>query len=106
MVITGAQKIEIEGNALVFTFAPAQKTLRSQLEGKRSWIEQLAQAAAGRRLTVVVREGEAAPVAAWTTPDAEAARRAALKARAQAEPAVQSVLDVFGGEVDDVEEIK
>jgi hypothetical protein len=29
-----------------------------------------------------------------------------LRARAKADPGVQAVLDVFGGEIEDVEEIK
>jgi hypothetical protein len=35
----------------------------------------------------------------------DTARQAELRARAQAEPAVQAMLDVFGGDIEDVEEI-
>ena len=45
MVIAQAQKVEVEGDAIVFTFAPVHKSLKAQLEGKRAWIEQLAHAA-------------------------------------------------------------
>jgi DNA polymerase-3 subunit gamma/tau len=103
MVVAQAQTIEIEGNAIVFTFAPVHRTLRTQLGHKRAWVEQLAQALAGRKMTVVDREAAAAPAA-----EAEAAaeaHQAELRARVEAEPAVQAVLDVFGGQIEDVEEI-
>ena len=59
MVVAQAQKVEVEGDTIVFTFAPVHKALRAQLEGKRGWIEQLAQAVAGRKMAVVAREGAA-----------------------------------------------
>ncbi|HET9370341.1 MAG TPA: hypothetical protein VFO19_08835, partial [Vicinamibacterales bacterium] len=104
MVIAQAQKIEVEGDSLVFTFAPVHKTLRTRLEEKRGWIEQLAQSASGRKLTLATREGP--PIAAASSDDGSDAKKAELKARAKAEPSVQAVLDVFGGEIEDVEEIK
>jgi DNA polymerase-3 subunit gamma/tau len=103
MVVAQAQKIDVEGSTIVFTFASVHKTLRTQLGHKRAWVEQLAQALAGRKMTVVDREAEAAPAA-----EAEAAaeaHQADLRARVEAEPAVQAVLDVFGGQIEDVEEI-
>ncbi len=104
MVVAQAQHVEVEANAVVFTFAPVHKALKAQLEAKRAWLEQVAQAAVGRTLSVVTRDGQAAPIAARQTeaPDA----KADLRARAQAEPTVQAVLDVFGGEIEDVEEIE
>jgi DNA polymerase-3 subunit gamma/tau len=105
MVIQQAQQIDVEGNAVVFTFAPAHKSLRTRLDDKRPWLEQLAQTAAGRKMTIMTREGQ--PVAAPTSAAKEqaAARQAELRDRAKADPAIQAVLDVFGGQVDDVEEI-
>jgi DNA polymerase-3 subunit gamma/tau len=101
MVIAQAQKVEVEGDSVVFTFAPVHKTLRAQLEGKRAWIEQLAHAATGRKISVVAREGQpAAP-----PPGGSDSRQADLRARAKSEPTVQAVLDVFGGDIEDVEEI-
>jgi hypothetical protein len=105
MVLAQAQKIEIEGNTIVFTFAPVHKSLRTQLEGRKAWVEQMAQTAAGRRLAVVVRESAPVATATGGAEDAAAAKRAELTARAKAEPAVQAVLDVFGGEIEDVEEL-
>jgi DNA polymerase-3 subunit gamma/tau len=105
MVVAQAQKIEVEGDTVLFTFAPVHKTLKGQLDAKRTWLEQIAQTVSGRRMAVRALEAASAappdPAA-----DSEAARRADLRARAKAEPAVQAVLDVFGGEIEDVEELE
>jgi DNA polymerase III subunit gamma/tau len=104
MVVAQAQKIDVDNQTITFTFAPVHKTLKGQLEAKRQWVEQVAQAVSGRKMTV--RAVEAEPVAVPNPQaDAESSRRADLRARAKAEPAVQAVLDVFGGEIEDVEEI-
>jgi len=113
MVIAQAQLVEVEGDRIVFTFAPAHKNLRPQLEAKKGWIESLAHSLTGRKMTVIAKEaaeGAAAPatrvppVAAPSAPEKDSGRQADLRARAKAEPAVQNVLDVFGGEIEDVEE--
>jgi DNA polymerase-3 subunit gamma/tau len=107
MVVASAQKVEVEADAVVFTFAPIHRGLRTQFDRQRAWLEQLVQSAAGRKLAVVSREGEPAPVVQATAADlAEQARQAELRARAKAEPAVQAVLEVFGAEIQNVEEIK
>ena len=104
MVIAQAQKIELEGDTIAFTFAPVHKSLRTQLDTKRAWLEQLGQTVSGRKMTVVTREGQ--PIAGADTGEtAAAARQAELRARAKAQPEVQTVLDVFGGEMEDVEEL-
>ena len=106
MVVAQAQKIEAVGDTLVFTFAPNHKSLASQLEPKRAWVESIAQSIAGRRIRLIIKEGD--PVAAPKPSAADVAKgtkAADLKARAKAEPTVQAVLDVFGGEIEDVEEI-
>jgi DNA polymerase-3 subunit gamma/tau len=104
MVVAQAKTVAIEGDAVVFTFAAVHRHLRSQLEGKRGWIEQLAQTAAGRRLSVTAIE--LPPVAAAEAVAKGDPRRAELEARAKAEPTVQAVLDVFGGEIENIEEIE
>jgi DNA polymerase III gamma/tau subunit len=111
MVIAQVQAVEVEGDRIVFTFAPAHKNLKSQLETKRGWIEQLAQHQTGRKMTVEVKEGVAAPAAeargsepgAAARPSAD--KRQELREKAKDEPAVQTILDVLGGEIEDVEEI-
>ena len=105
MVIAQAQKIEVEGDAFVFTFAPAHRSLMAQLERKKGWVEQLVLSAGGRKMAVVMRE--AAPAASPATViDPGAQKKAELRARAKNEPSVQAMLDVFGGEIEDVEEIQ
>lgn len=113
MVIAQVQSVEVDGDRIVFTFAPAHKNLKTQLEGKRGWIEQLAQHQTGRKMTVVVQEGTAAPSASSGNITREVATARPepsggddLHARAKAEPVVQNILDVFGGEIQDVEEIR
>ena len=106
MVVAQALKIELVSDSLVFTFAPTHKTMKPQLEAKRSWVEGLAQAAAGRKINVVAKDGEAVPVAPAGADPARDAKNAGLKARAKAEPTVQAMLDVFGGEIEAVEEIE
>ena len=107
MVIAQAKSVEAEGDSVVFTFAPVHRGLRAQLEGRRPWLEQLAHATSGRKIAIVAREGVTAPSAAPAeTVDPVSAHQASLRARAKADPGVQAVLDVFGGEIEDVEEIK
>jgi DNA polymerase-3 subunit gamma/tau len=101
MVVAQARSIDVEKDVVAFAFAPAQKGLRLQLEGKRRLVEQLAATAAGRPLKMTIREVEAAPPTPTGT--APALTKDDLKARARAEPSVQAVLDVFGGEIEDVD---
>ena len=106
MVIAQAQKVELGQDALVLTFAPNHRSLKAQLEGKRAWLEQVARSVTGRPIRLVARDDDAAPVAVASSSAADHGRASALRARAKAEPAVQNVLDVFGGEIDSVEEIE
>jgi hypothetical protein len=55
---------------------------------------------------MIVSTRESAPVAAPVSLTAGGDRRADLEARVRAEPTVQAVLDVFGGEIEDIEEIE
>ena len=102
MVIAQAKSIDFEGDTIVFVFAPAHKTLRSDFDRQSGLIQELAKSITGRPMKIVARE--APPTPAPTT-DPEAERKAELAARAKTEPAVQAVLDVFGGTIEDVEEI-
>jgi DNA polymerase-3 subunit gamma/tau len=106
LVLAQAQRVEMEGDSVIFTFSPIHRSLRAQFEGKSAWLEQLAQSVSGRKIAVLAREG--APVQA-AAPDpsvaAAAARQAELRAHAKSQPEVQAVLDVFGGEIEDVEEL-
>jgi DNA polymerase-3 subunit gamma/tau len=102
MVVAQAKSVEVEGDALVFTFAPVHKGPRAELERQRGWIEELARSVSGRPMKVASREAAPAPA---PPPDPADERKADLAARARSEPTVQAVLDVFGGTIEDVEEI-
>ncbi len=104
MVIGQAHDITVDGNKLVFTFAAVHRSLMPQLEARRAWIEQIARNVAGRPFSVVVRE--LPPVEAAVEADQPDDARAGLMARAKAEPVVQVMLDVFGGEIERIEEIE
>lgn len=85
-------------------FGPAHKLLRSQLEAQRASVEALALEAAGRRITIRTVEGQPLPGESGVPSDADR-RREELKKKALEQPSVQSVLDVFGAEIQEVEEI-
>ena len=102
LVVAQAKSVEVEGDALVFTFAPVHKGPRAELERQRGWIEELARSVSGRPMKMTSREAPPAPA---PPPNPADERKADLAARARSEPAVQAVLDVFGGTIEDVEEI-
>ena len=73
--------------------------LREQVEQNRPWLEQIASAVAGKKMTVGAAQSEAAaePVAAAADRRAAASKPADLKTTAMADSAVQAMLDVFPG---------
>ena len=111
LAIAMAQRIDVDGDRVMFTFASNQNVPRMQLEQNRGWIEAAAQRIAGRRIAVVVAQSEAAaPSPAQTQASAERPKtddggKRDLKSEAMASPAVQAVLDVFPAEIRDVEEM-
>jgi DNA polymerase-3 subunit gamma/tau len=111
-VIAQAHRIEVEGERIVFSYAPQHRTMRQQLDQNRPWLEELASRVAGRKMTVVTSESSGAAAlpgqsagsgAARATADAD--RQAALKQKAMADSGVQAMLDVFGADIKEVEEI-
>ena len=102
-VVAQAQKIEFGPDRVTFSFLPAHRALRDQLEQNRSWLEQTAAAVAGKKMPVVAAHAEtaASPVAIPAEPPA-----ADLKSTAMADSAVQAMLDVFPAEIENVEEIE
>ena len=110
-VIAQAQKIHVEGDRVVITFAPQHRALRSQLEQTRPHLETIAGQLAGRKMSVVPAEGTmlADPAARGDVagPSAAAAdgKKAALREQAMADSGVQAMLDVFAAEIKDVEEM-
>jgi DNA polymerase-3 subunit gamma/tau len=113
MVVAQAQKIEIAGDRVTFTFSPAQRALRDAFEQNRPWLETLAQQVAGRKIAVAAVQS----VPADTTGDAPADvgdgaadqksvdRKSALRKQALADAGVQAMLEVFAAEIRDVEEM-
>ena len=127
MVVAQAQKIEVAGDRVTFTFSPMQRTLSSTLEQHRTWLEGLALRLAGRRMAIVGVQGEAsAPLLPSSTsstsspgPGVDApghdasgpavgageARKSTLREQALADAGVQALLEVFPAEIRDVEEM-
>jgi len=105
MVVAQAQKIEIAGDTVTFTFSPAQRALREQLEQNRAWLESLAQQAAGRKIAIVGVQQEAAGLQLSEGAQKAADKKTALREQALADSGVQAMLEVFPAEIRDVEEI-
>ncbi len=105
MVVAQAQKIEVAGDRVTFTFAPNQRTLRDTFEQNRPWLESIGQQLAGRRLVfAALTQNEA------SGPTAESAekppdKKAVLREQALADASVQTMLEMFPAEIRDVEEM-
>jgi hypothetical protein len=114
-VVAQAQKIEVAGDRVTFTFSPNHRTLREMFEQNRAWIESAAQQVSGRKIAVESVQ-TTAPTAAASEPSldltataAEAVkqsdRKSALREQAMADAGVQTMLEVFPAEIRDVEEM-
>ena len=107
-VVAQAQRIDVSDEAITFTFSPTHRALKDQFNETRPWLESAAEKAAGRRISVVAVQSEAAaapPVKDQPKADAAAAAKRDLKAEAMSSSAVQAMLDVFPAEIRDVEEM-
>ena len=112
-VVAQAQKIEVAGDRVMFTFSPAQRALRDQFEQNRGWLESIAQQAGGRKIAVSsVQTDVETPVAAAAkdpvaggTSDSTATKKSTLREQALADAGVQALLEVFPVEIRDVEEM-
>lgn len=100
MTVAQAHRIEVEGDRIVFSFTPAHRLLKDQLEQNRTWLEPLAARVAGRRMLVVgtMAEPASAPAAPAGPPDD-------LKAEAAADPGMQTLLELMPLEIKDVERL-
>jgi DNA polymerase III subunit gamma/tau len=108
-VIAQAQKIEVAGDRVTFTFSPTHRALREQFEQSRGWVETTAARVAGRRVMVESAQGvasAAAPAESGSRSDSGSAAKRDLKADAMSSSAIQAVLDVFPAEIRDVEEME
>jgi DNA polymerase-3 subunit gamma/tau len=106
MVVAQAQRIELAGDSITFSFSPPQKFLHEQVIQNKSWLESVAQQATGRRLTVTSVHMTEPPASDATAPAAKAAdKKTALREQALADPGVQTMLEVFPADIRDVEEM-
>ena len=111
-VVAQAQRIDIDGDRVVFTFAPNHRPLRLQLDQSRTWLDGLVSQMAGRKMTVASAEGAAVPsqggplLSGEAGPSPEADRQSDLRQQALADSGVQAMLDVFAAEIKDIEERK
>jgi hypothetical protein len=107
-VVAQAQRIDIDGDRVVFTFAPQHRALRGQLDQTRVWLDALASQLSGRKMTVASAEGvvpaQAANSAAAAAEPPDQNRQSDLRQQALADSGVQAMLDVFAAEIKDVEE--
>jgi hypothetical protein len=105
-VVAQAQKIEFGPDRVTFTFLPAHRTLREQLEQNRPWLESIASAVGGRKMPVGAAQAEApAAEPAVGVAGIALSKSVDLKAAAMSDAAVQAMLDVFPTDIEDVEEI-
>jgi DNA polymerase-3 subunit gamma/tau len=107
-VVAQAQKIEFGPERVTFSFLPAHRMLREQLETNRQWLEQIASAVAGKRMIVGAAQAEGVhePVGAIVGAAASQPKPPDLKTTAMGDSAVQAMLDVFPAEIENVEEIE
>ena len=114
MVVAQAQKIEVAGDRVTFSFTPAQRALKDQFEQQKAWLEVIAQTIAGRKMTMASAQADpsAAPAAdaaapgGAKAPDKQSAeKKSALREQALADAGVQTMLEVFPAEIRDVEEM-
>jgi DNA polymerase-3 subunit gamma/tau len=113
MVVAQAQRIEVAGDRVTFSFTPAQRALKDQFEQQKTWLESIAQPIAGRRITMASAQADAssAPPPADNGAGAKAPaqqsaeKKSALREQALADAGVQTMLEVFPAEIRDVEEM-
>jgi len=111
-VIAQAQRIELSGNHLTFTFSPAQRTLASQLNQSRDWLETIASNVTGRKIIVTTtsNEEQAAPTEPTQlgSPPAPPEKLVdeELQEKALNDTVVQAMLEVFPAEIKDVQKIE
>ncbi|HEY5616295.1 MAG TPA: DNA polymerase III subunit gamma/tau [Vicinamibacterales bacterium] len=108
-VVAQAQRIDVAGDAITFSFLPHHRALREQFDQARAWLESTAQRLAGRRITVSAVQAaspqEPSPGSQQADDAPAPPAKRDLKAEAMESSAVQAMLDVFPAEIRDVEEM-
>jgi DNA polymerase-3 subunit gamma/tau len=103
-VVAQAQRIDLEGDKLVFVFTPGQRTLASQLRQNSGWLEQMASKIVGRQVVVITEQRDAELLSESVTP--ESSEQALLREQAMSDPVVQSIFEVFSAEVGSIEKLE
>ena len=103
MVFLPARRVEVAVGSVTFVYESQPKLMAARFEALRPGLSELATSLAGRPMVVSCRVESGPAVAAPTAQQGEKDR---LKAAAMAEPAVQTLLDVFPADIRDVEEVK
>jgi DNA polymerase III subunit gamma/tau len=111
MWLAHAHRVEVEEDRIVFTFAPSMRAAKDHVEKGNAWLEPLAARLAGRRMLVVANIEEksaAAPASpegdnAGGRPAAPGASFEELKARAEADPGMQALLELMPLDIKSVE---
>ena len=105
-VVAQAQHIDLVGDRLVFAYTPAQRTLASQVQQNRRWLETLATKVIGRAVAVGTTQEDATSTAPAEAPaPASDTGPQELRARAMKDQVVKAMLDVFPAEIGEVEQI-
>jgi DNA polymerase-3 subunit gamma/tau len=105
-VVAQAQKIDVDGDRVTFTFLPAHRALREQFDQSRAWLEAAAERLTGRKISVTaVQSAGDTPAPEPEQKSSTAPAKRDLKAEALSSTGVQALLDVFPAEIRDVEEM-
>jgi DNA polymerase-3 subunit gamma/tau len=110
-VVAQAQRIDVTGDRITFTFLPTHRALKEQFEQTRPWLESIAEKVAGRKFTVAAVQAPPSDAASVAPAREEAPvpvpGQRDLIAEAKSSPAVQAMLDVFqnAAEIRDVEDM-
>src|SRR5260370_809270 len=106
-VVAQAQKIEVNGDRVTFTFSPNHRSLRDMFEQSRPSLEAMAQQVSGRKIAIATVQVDGAGAAAANAPAdadpaaasaAKADRKSALKEQALKDSNVQARLEAFPSE--------
>jgi DNA polymerase-3 subunit gamma/tau len=105
-VVAQAQNIELVENRFIFTFTAAQRTLATQVQQSRGWLETMASRLLERTITVVTAQGNkdstTPELALPKEPDVDPQK---LRSQVMKDQVVQAMLEVFPAEIGKIENI-
>ncbi len=109
-VVAQAQRIDIIGDRIIFSFSPVHRMLKEQVEQNKAWLESQAEQAAGRHLAVQSQFGPASgaqetSASKGATPEQPRRQERDLRGAVLADDTVQALLGIFPAEIRSVEEI-